>query len=67
MIATFVREFTEEWNRRLASRRRTHAALEAELGEVERRIAKILEAIEEGIFTATTKEHLLQLEASATS
>jgi site-specific DNA recombinase len=39
------------------------AALEAELADVDRRIAQMLDAIEQGIVTATTKERLLALEA----
>ena len=63
LIAVFVREFTEEWNRRIAGQRQGRAGLEAELADVNRGIGQIIEAIEQSIITATTKDRLLELEA----
>jgi site-specific DNA recombinase len=63
LIGVFVREFTEEWNRQTASDRKDRAVRDAELAEVNRRIAQVMDAIEQGIITATTKDRLLELEA----
>jgi site-specific DNA recombinase len=64
LVAVFVREFTEEWNRLAEASRQTRTALESELSKIERRIAQVMAAIEQGIITRTTKERLLELEAS---
>lgn len=63
LIEVFVREFTADWNARVASRRQSTSALEGELAGVERRLHQIVAAIEQGIITATTKDRLLELEA----
>ncbi len=63
LIATFVKEFQEEWNRRASTANRRRATLEAELADIERRIDQVMAAIEQGVVTATTKARLLELEA----
>jgi site-specific DNA recombinase len=62
VIAVFVREFTEEWNRRTAQSGRDRARLQSEIADVSRRLSQVMHAIESGIVTATTKERLLELE-----
>ncbi len=63
LIGIFVREFTEEWNRQTAQNRHELAAFESALADVNCRIAQVVDAIEQGIITATTKDRLLELEA----
>jgi len=63
LVATFVREYQEEWNRQAADGSRRRTQFQAELADAERRIAQVMAAIEQGIVTATTKGRLLELEA----
>ncbi|MCC7168267.1 MAG: recombinase family protein [Rhodospirillales bacterium] len=63
LIGVFIREYNEELNRQLAANRLDKSALEAEQANTKRRIDQIMNALEQGIVTATTKERLLALEA----
>ncbi|MGD9804294.1 MAG: recombinase family protein [Hyphomicrobiaceae bacterium] len=63
LMAEFTREYIAEWNRLQAERRATSNERGRKLAEVKRRIAGILDAIERGIITSTTKERLETLEA----
>ena len=63
LVAEFISEYQSEWNllqgeRRLAVNRR-----ERKLADVKRKLAGIVEAIEQGIITPTTRERLETLEA----
>jgi DNA invertase Pin-like site-specific DNA recombinase len=63
LVAEFVAAFTDEWNRLQANRMASARQTEKALADVERRINSIMDAIEMGITTATTKSRLLELEA----
>jgi site-specific DNA recombinase len=63
LVAEFVKEFQVEWNRLQAERQAEHDHRARRLADVERRISAIIDAIERGIITATTKERLEALEA----
>jgi site-specific DNA recombinase len=59
LIATFEKEFQEEWDRRASETERRRAGVQGRLADCERRIAQVMAAIEQGIVTATTKGRLL--------
>ena len=63
LIAVFVKEFNEQWNRTLAANNHNKAIYETELGSIKKRLDQIMDAIEQGIITPTTKDRLLALEA----
>lgn len=63
LIAEFVDEYRAEWNRLQSERRATAGQRDRKLAEVKRKIGGIIDAIERGIITATTKERLEALEA----
>jgi DNA invertase Pin-like site-specific DNA recombinase len=67
MIGEFTREYIAEWNRLQANRRTTSNDRDRKLADVRRRLASIMDAIEQGIITPTTKERLETLEAEKTS
>lgn len=63
LIAEFATAFTEEWNRLQAGRAVERRNAENARADVKRRIDGILEAIERGIITDSTKSRLMELEA----
>lgn len=63
LVAEFVAEYQAEWNRLKGERRIAASERERRLADVKRKLSKIVEAIEQGIITATTKERLEALEA----
>ena len=63
LIAEFIREYQAEWNRLQTQRRASAGQRDRQLADVRRRIAALVDAIERGILTATTKDRLLSLEA----
>jgi site-specific DNA recombinase len=64
LMAEFVRAFHAEWNRRMQENEHRSADHRRTLAETERKLAAIMTAIESGIVTASTKERLLELEAT---
>ena len=62
-MAEFISEYTAEWNRAQSERRATSAQRDRKLADVKRKLVGIVDAIEHGIITATTKERLEALEA----
>ena len=62
-MADFIAEYTAEWNRLQGERRSDAAQRDRKLADVKRKIGGIIDAIERGIITATTKERLEALEA----
>jgi DNA invertase Pin-like site-specific DNA recombinase len=63
LVAEFVREFHAQCNQEAREAEAAHSTIDRELADVERRLAQILAAIEQGVVTATTKERLLELES----
>ena len=63
LVAAFISEYTAEWNRLQCERCAGAVLRERKLAEVKRKIGGIIDAIERGIITATTKERLEALEA----
>jgi site-specific DNA recombinase len=63
LVAEFISEYRAEWNRLQGERRVAANQRERKLADVKRRLAGIVEAIERGIITTTTKERLEALEA----
>jgi site-specific DNA recombinase len=63
LVATFVDEYRVNWNRMQAERRAEASQRDRKLAEVKRKIDGVMEAIELGIVTPTTKDRLLALEA----
>lgn len=63
LIAEFVSEYQAEWNRLQGERRIAASERERRLADIKRKLSKIVEAIERGIITPTTKERLEALEA----
>ena len=61
--AEFIDEYRREWNRLQAERQASTGLRNRKLAEVRRKITGMLDAIEQGIITATTKDRLLALEA----
>lgn len=62
-MAEFISEYQLEWNRLQSEREREVAKRLRRLADVRRRIAGLVDAVERGIITATTKERLEALEA----
>jgi DNA invertase Pin-like site-specific DNA recombinase len=62
LVKEFIAEYHAELNRRSRDAEADYEATRRELGDVERKIASILRAIEDGVYTATTKDRLLELE-----
>ena len=62
LLKEFIAEFQAELNRNTREAGAMCAAHVRQLADVERRIQSILRAIEDGVYTATTKERLLELE-----
>ena len=63
LVAEFIAEYQAEWNRLQAERRVSATRRDRKLAEVNRRISGIVDAIERGIITPTTKQRLEALEA----
>ena len=63
LVAEFISEYQAEWNRLQGERRAAANQRERKLADVKRKLAGIVEAIERGIITPTTKERLEALEA----
>ena len=63
LVAEFISEYQAEWNRLQGERRAAAGQRNRKLGDVSRRIAGIVDAIERGIITPTTKQRLEALEA----
>ncbi len=66
LIADFVKEYTAEWNRLQSERRAAAGQRDRRLADVNRKLGGIIDAIERGIITATTKERLEALEDEKT-
>ena len=63
LVAEFISEYQAEWNRLQWERRAIAGKRARQLADVRRRIAGLIEAIERGIITPTTKARLEALEA----
>jgi len=63
LVEEFAEAYTAEWNRLQSSRTVSERQREKELAVVNRRIKAMVDAIEQGIITETTKERLIALEA----
>lgn len=63
LVAEFISEYQSEWNLLQSERRLAVNQRERKLADVKRKLAGIVEAIERGIITPTTKERLETLEA----
>jgi site-specific DNA recombinase len=63
LVAEFIAEYQAEWNRLQGERRAEASKRDRQLADVKRRIAGIVDAIEHGIITSTTKQRLEELEA----
>lgn len=63
LVAEFISEYQAEWNSLQGERRAAASQRERKLVDVKRKLAGIIEAIERGIITPTTKERLEALEA----
>ncbi len=62
LVKEFMAEFTAEINRIRRERDLARSEGRRKLGEVNRKIFRVLAAIEDGIYTATTKDRLIELE-----
>jgi site-specific DNA recombinase len=62
LVKEVVAEFNAELNRRAREDEAGYEAAKRELAAVGRKIEGILRAIEDGVYTATTKDRLLELE-----
>jgi site-specific DNA recombinase len=67
LVGEFIKAFTQEINRLRRDDEALLAAQRRELNDVKNRIAAIIDAIEQGIHRATTKNRLLELEAQKAS
>ena len=62
LVAQFVDDYRGEWNRLQTERRAASGNRDKKVAEVKRKIFGIIDAIERGIITASTKERLESLE-----
>lgn len=62
LVAEFIAEYTVEWNCLWRGHQAEAGQRDRKLADVERKIAGVLDAIERGITTASTKERLAALE-----
>jgi SPX domain protein involved in polyphosphate accumulation len=67
LVAAFVDEFNAELRRRAGDAEAEHAAAQRALADVERKIAGIVKAIEDGAYNPTLKERLTTLEHEKTA
>jgi site-specific DNA recombinase len=63
LVAQFIDEYRAEWNRLQGERRSEAGQRDRKLADVNRKLTGIVDAIERGIITPTTKERLEALEA----
>lgn len=63
MIEAFIFEYQREWNRLRSTEVSERATCEAELKSVTQKIAKIIDAISEGMFHVSMKEKMDALES----
>ncbi len=63
LISEFIAEYTAEWNRLQSELRVAASQRDRKLTEIKRKLSGIVDAIERGILTDTTKERLVTLEA----
>ncbi len=63
LVAEFVDAYREEWNRLENENLSTEIRRNNRLAEIKRKISSIMSAIEDGIYTPSTKDRLLALEA----
>ncbi len=63
LVAEFISEYQAEWNRLQGERRIAASQRERKLGDVKRKLTGIVEALERGVITPTTKERLEELES----
>ena len=63
LVEEFIREYHAELNRLRAAEDAKHTASNRERDAVQRKIDNVMGAIESGIFTETTKDRLIELEA----
>jgi hypothetical protein len=62
MVREFVAEFRSEWNRLAREQGDAHQKRATELASIKRRIAGIINAIEDGEWTPSLKQRLRELE-----
>lgn len=62
LIATFVEEYRKAWNAALAGSSAGREKQERELAQVEKKIAGILAAIEDGMYHPSMKAKMAELE-----
>ena len=62
-VGEFIAEYQAEWNRIQGERHAAASQRDRQLANVQRKLAGIIEAIERGIVTPTTKQRLEELEA----
>ena len=67
LVAEFTRAYTQEFNRLVAEAGNQHAEVAGKLTAVERKIAGILRAIEDGLYQPAMKARLAELEAEKAS
>jgi site-specific DNA recombinase len=63
IVASFVDDYRIAWNKLQSERRAEANQRDRKLAEVTRKISSVMDAIERGILTPTTKDRLLALEA----
>ena len=63
LVGEFIAEYQAEWNRIQGERHAAASQRDRQLANVQRRLAGIVDAIERGIITPTTKQRLEELEA----
>jgi site-specific DNA recombinase len=56
LVAEFIAEYQAEWNRLQRERRAAANQRDRKLADVSRKLAGIIEAIERGVITPTTKD-----------
>ena len=67
LVAEFTRAYTQEFNRLVAEAGNQHAEVAGKLTAVERKIAGIMRAIEDGLYQPAMKARLTELEAEKAS
>ena len=66
MVEEFAREYQAETNRLCRERERETAGLQAELAAIDRKLAGLLRAIEDGMYNPTMKDRMGSLEVRKT-
>jgi site-specific DNA recombinase len=67
LVAAFVCEFQQVFNRQQAEQGQRRHQLQAEIGKVERQIAAIVAAVKDGLYHAAMKDELTRLEERRTT